>query len=334
MQLDRTEIVIRQRTALELFDLSVLVLKQHAGMILLTCAVLGVPLLALDVFAIHWMMGEEAYLVAEQLPSPEFAMRGRYISHLILLFVMQFPIISLPVTVYLGNQIFFEKISLRSLLIRLAPIAWRSLLVLGVVRLGLVGLFMEYFVERSVTFDLAMEFWLLFVVSLIGLILRACYPFAPEIFGLELCKLRTKSKDEITYAQRSRGLHRQLLSEHFMRFIAAGFFSVLLSLMLLGTVLFFQGTFLGDWQWNRWYDFLILPLVIWLVGTYIAVFRFLSYIDTRIRLEGWEIELRLRAEALRLMEPNRVNAGTNISDSSETSAESRLVESSAGKVIS
>jgi hypothetical protein len=31
-----------------------------------------------------------------------------------------------------------------------------------------------------------------------------------------------------------------------------------------------------------------------------AVFRFLNYLDSRIRLEGWEIELRLRAEAERL----------------------------------
>ncbi len=36
-------------------------------------------------------------------------------------------------------------------------------------------------------------------------------------------------------------------------------------------------------------------LPIWLVVAFFAVVRFLTYIDQRIRLEGWEVELRLRA---------------------------------------
>jgi hypothetical protein len=43
-----------------------------------------------------------------------------------------------------------------------------------------------------------------------------------------------------------------------------------------------------------------LPLSAWLVAGYLAVVRFLQYLDLRIRREGWEIELQLRAEAARL----------------------------------
>ena len=39
----------------------------------------------------------------------------------------------------------------------------------------------------------------------------------------------------------------------------------------------------------------LFQLPIWLVTAFFAVARFLTYIDQRIRLEGWEVELRLRA---------------------------------------
>jgi hypothetical protein len=45
-------------------------------------------------------------------------------------------------------------------------------------------------------------------------------------------------------------------------------------------------------------------LPIWLVVAYFAVVRFLIYIDQRIRLEGWEVELRLR-EVGEAMEESR-----------------------------
>ena len=44
------------------------------------------------------------------------------------------------------------------------------------------------------------------------------------------------------------------------------------------------------------------PLSMWATATFLAVVRFLSYLDVRIRQEGWEVELRLRAEGARLME--------------------------------
>ena len=42
------------------------------------------------------------------------------------------------------------------------------------------------------------------------------------------------------------------------------------------------------------------PLSLWLVAGFLAVVRFLSYLDIRIRQEGWAVELRIRAEATRL----------------------------------
>jgi hypothetical protein len=42
------------------------------------------------------------------------------------------------------------------------------------------------------------------------------------------------------------------------------------------------------------------PLTIWIVIGFFAVVRFLCYLDLRIRREGWEVELAMRAEEARL----------------------------------
>ena len=40
---------------------------------------------------------------------------------------------------------------------------------------------------------------------------------------------------------------------------------------------------------------LLFQTGVWIAIAFFAVVRFLSYIDRRIRLEGWEIELRLKS---------------------------------------
>jgi len=45
---------------------------------------------------------------------------------------------------------------------------------------------------------------------------------------------------------------------------------------------------------------LALQGVLWTVVVYFTVARFLSYLDQRIRNEGWEVELFLRAQRERL----------------------------------
>lgn len=52
--------------------------------------------------------------------------------------------------------------------------------------------------------------------------------------------------------------------------------------------LFFEGVFEIDWQ---------IQTAFWLVIVFLTVFRFVSYLDCRIRREGWDVELKLRALA-------------------------------------
>lgn len=92
----------------------------------------------------------------------------------------------------------------------------------------------------------------------------------------------------------------------------------ILGLMALDTCLLAVGTWLGTafldafgaaWQ-GRPVHWLpdpargILPLVLswhgqlafWVTGGFLTVFRFFTYLDARIRREGWDVELRLRAD--------------------------------------
>ncbi|MEO8269009.1 MAG: DUF4129 domain-containing protein [Aureliella sp.] len=303
MQLDRTEIVVRARSALELFDLSLQVLKRHGWEIAVTSALFGVPLLVLDGLATAWILNEDTLLVAEQIDSPLELMRWRHFWHVTTLFLLQFPLISLPTTVYLGNRIFYQDIPLRTLMGRLWPIAGRCLLILGVLRLGLVGPVLELFIDRQQPFDFTFELWFFVIAAGAALFTRALRPFAPEILGLELCPLRSSAAGTISYRVRSRALHRYTSSENIPRFLGATFFGTLLFFMLIAAQMFVIGAISGHWSWNAWFDFVGLPLSLWAIGLFLSVFRYLSYVDNRIRLEGWEIENRLKAEAARLEQP-------------------------------
>ena len=108
MQLDRTEIVIRQRTPLEIMDLSLLVLRRHFFQLIAASAALSFPVLAIDVWLCHWMVTESGLLAAEGLFTPETTASWRFVCHLIALYVVQFPLVSLPLTILLGAAMFFE----------------------------------------------------------------------------------------------------------------------------------------------------------------------------------------------------------------------------------
>lgn len=51
-----------------------------------------------------------------------------------------------------------------------------------------------------------------------------------------------------------------------------------------------------DWTLASYYWIISL----WLTAGFVAIFRFLSYIDIRIRQEGWALELKMKAEGQKL----------------------------------
>lgn len=302
MQLDRTEIEIRQRTALELLDLSLRVLNRHWARLVLTGALIGLPLLAFDLILIGWMISEESILIADGQIDPMTAVGSRYLAHLVVLFCSQLPLMYFPVTLLLGDQVFYRPLTIRALLVQMRKLWMPMIGILGLLRLGLVPLLMEPLVDRSVEFDAMIEVLILFVFFPLALFTRVFWPYAPEIIGLERCPFRSRQAGMITYAARRRMLHGSMVAENLAYFIQTVLFGGLLTAMLMGSVLFLQAMLTGSWQLNWGMYLIAFPACLWLVGIFMSVFRFLTYIDTRIRLEGWEIDLIMRAEGLRLME--------------------------------
>jgi hypothetical protein len=79
--------------------------------------------------------------------------------------------------------------------------------------------------------------------------------------------------------------------------------------MLVGGMLIaiFMLALWGCTQWlsemaelDRFTYAVFFQLAVWTTVGFFTVVRFLSYLDLRIRREGWEVELKMRAEAARL----------------------------------
>ncbi|GIX00681.1 MAG: hypothetical protein KatS3mg111_4013 [Pirellulaceae bacterium] len=300
MQLDRTEITIRQRSTSELFDLTLVVFRRHARRILVSAILFGGPIMLAIVASTSWMLDSESLLAAESAGAPVRVTRWRHAMHVLLVWYLVFPMASLPITLLLGKLIFLEQITTGQLLRALARSARRWLLVLGGMRLGLIGWLILLFLPRFDPFANPQELMLFFLLLPTVMLIRSVRPFAPEILVLEECPLRARQAWEIPYRRRVRSLHRFATGDNIGRGALLGVVLTLLGLSLAGNAMFVQGSATGNWSWNAWWDHVIVPGLFWLLGIYAAVFRFVAYLDTRIRTEGWEVELRMRAEAQRL----------------------------------
>ena len=77
----------------------------------------------------------------------------------------------------------------------------------------------------------------------------------------------------------------------------------------LGAGRLFKAVLVEEMTWDfpdaRVFNGLIFQIPIWLGVSYLGVVRFLTYIDQRIRLEGWEIKLRLHAAGEALAEDRK-----------------------------
>jgi|694.fasta_scaffold00030_82 hypothetical protein len=320
MQLDRTEIEIRQRSALELLDLSLRVFNRHWARLILAGALQGLPMMVLNLSLIGWMLSDESILIADGQIDPMTAVGSRYLAHLIVLFCSQLPLMFLPVTLLLGAQVFYQPLTTGQLLAQVRRLWIPVIGILGFLRLGLVPLLMEPLVDRSVEFDATTEVLTLFVFFPLALFTRTFWPYAPEIIVLERCPLRSKQVGTVNYSARRQMLHGSMVAENLVYFLQAALFGGLLVAMLMGSTLFVQAMLTGSWQLNWGMYVIAFPACLWLVGIFMSVFRFLTYIDTRIRLEGWEIDLIMRAEGQRLLDTMQPTSGRQLSTEGASTA--------------
>ena len=130
-------------------------------------------------------------------------------------------------------------------------------------------------------------------------ILRSSRPFMPEILLLEQCPIRSDSESVITMARRSKSLHSPVASDLAGRFFAVSTILAWSALSVFYTTYWARGLILSHWEIDPFVFLFILPASLWAVAGLSVIVRLLGYLDTRIRLEGWEVELAIRAEAMR-----------------------------------
>ena len=262
MKLDHHQIVIRERGCLELLDLSLRVLRSQAGPLLVALLAGVGPLVVLNA----WLLDRTAAVPAGSGPPWKFLI-------LMLLAVLwELPLATAPATLCLGRALFNQPLPARQIAREFA----QSLPQLIFYQVLLRGLLMATVAASFVPF----------VVN----------PYLNEVILLERNPFRAAGAPSISTGQRSSMLHRGQGGEFFFRWI----FNLVIGLVLVaafwGALAAAAQCLLDEQDWTSPFYTCLYPATLWMVAAYFTVVRFLSYLDLRIRREGWEVELLMRAE--------------------------------------
>lgn len=287
MRLDNTHIAIRERGIRELFDLALVVTRHWAGPLGMALAIGAVPLAVLN----HLLLA--GVLTA----SPLEADWASYTTCMALLVFFEAPLATSLVTVFLGQAMFTERPSLvqaaRDLIPRAGQLNWYGLVVRGVLPAWFVLLVVTH--PSNPEGGVGLLIMLSFYVGLV----RGLRPFLFEVILLERNPWRGRDGG-LTTARRSKALHQASSGELFGHFVLSVTLAAVMTLGLWLTLWYLRAHLTNHVDFADTMFIYLLPLSMWLVAGYLSVVRFLSYLDLRIRHEGWEVELRMRAEGAQL----------------------------------
>jgi len=297
MQLDQTHVTIRARTLSEIGDLAMVLIRSYPLAISVGFVVGALPWAILNMFILASIPINE-YSIASYDEDMETNLWSYQFLMAILVFV-QIPAAGVLTTVYIGQAIFESRPTWRSVFHETRITFLRWFWSLGVVRGPVpVMLFVALFWEQDY-FNELLFVWLI-TLTIIVLLLRSNRPFMPEILLLERCPLRSKKGSlVITANQRSKALHRPVAGELFGRFLAMTILLTAMAMLGFYSLLWARGILFGMWEWDAIVYVVLYPIALWAAGALSVLIRFLSYLDTRIRLEGWEVQLAVLAETTR-----------------------------------
>jgi hypothetical protein len=297
VQLDRTQIVIRARSMTEIGDLAMMVIHRFPAATIFGSLLGALPWAIANALLIGWIPIRE---FAESLQDYQTQFEiSRYTFLMIALVTLQAPIAGALTTIWVGRAVFEPRVSLRAAWQDLKRSGWRLVWTLGVIR-GPLPLMMilasgwgqPFNWVREVLLPLGFLMWAGFI--------RGRRPFLPEILLLERCPLRSRDPGTITLRRRNAALHDPLTSELIGRFMLVSLTLTAIGLGFYYAIVWFRGVMFGHWEASPLVQLVLFPLALWAVAGLSVLVRFLSYLDSRIRLEGWEVDLAVRAEAERL----------------------------------
>lgn len=289
MRFDKTFIAIRERGVLEIFDLALHVIVDHFKPLFWLLLIGSLPWILLDYFLVGW-------ITTDGIADPSL-----YYWIMLLLIVSQAHIGTTFMTRYLGQAMFEGRPSVGATVKEVLfgtsfYFYWSH----GILRcaLPILGLCLTL---RAGGIEWMVMVAALFMPGLVllGLTVRAFRPFASEILLLERTPIRSKDPTRIHFSKRSGALHGSA-SDLFGRMVVATTFAIPLAFScfalfaVVDTMLNIQANLENTFYPLYWI------VALWIVSGFLCVVRFLSYIDIRIRQEGWAVELKMRAEGQRL----------------------------------
>lgn len=290
---DNIQIKIRERSFLDLMDLGLQVFRAHLPRFLLAFACGAVPLQLLnhfwlrDLVAVNFREGEITATETWQLIG--------FILCVAQMVFIESQLAGIVATKYLGLVLFQEEPRILPVLRQVGRTGWRLLWCQGLTRGVIVaGVLAAWSQSSNWSF-----IWLGSLTCLIVLI-RALRPFLNEIVLLENNPLLATKAHSLTIGRRSYRLHAPSSGMLIGRWFCSAIIGIALSISVAGLFLFVSGVMFQQWFPGPFVIQIGVPLAMWIVAAYLTVVRFLNYLDLRIRDEGWEVELRMRAEAARL----------------------------------
>ena len=100
MQLDKTRVAIRERNFIDILDLALAGLREHAGPLSLAWLAGVVPVSLFN----HWLLSDSFVQGAF-----DYSDLPRYLFVLLLLICWELPLAMAPITLYLGQALFVER---------------------------------------------------------------------------------------------------------------------------------------------------------------------------------------------------------------------------------
>jgi len=294
MQLDVTRITIRERGIFDLLDLGLRVMWVYAGPLLVAAALGMLPLMLLNTWLLSGVVPDPTqYDMNDWYSESEYEKDVfLYNYYMLLLVTFEIPLATAPISLYLGRAVFEERPSFRSL--------WENYWEM------FAQLFFSRVVLRSLWLApaflvlLADEPGLAFLGMLVLPLPFLIRPYTTEVILLERNPFSSRQPNSVSTSRRSAMLHANSFGDLFGRWfvvlLVAGVWILCLWLAVNQGVKLLTGESPSEYVDYVW----LLPGVMWFVIGYCAVVRFLSYLDLRIRREGWEVELRMRAEGNRI----------------------------------
>ena len=269
MHWERSLVAIRERRFLSIMDLALHVVRENVPGVLGWTLAGVVPLGLLN----HWVLAPA--LTLGTVDPDEFL----FFDALVYAWLVSWeaPLATAGLTLYLGQRMFRARVDHGRIVRQWCGSIPQLLLLQGIVRGALHLVCIAFFVP----------YWF--------------WPYLNEVVLLERNPLVRFSQGPNTL-RRTMQLHGRWIGDLILRWLMALTTGTALALSLVLSFHTLAAMALTRQVEPWWTLHVFWPAALWTVVAFMTVVRFLSYLDLRIRHEGWEVELRLKSEALKLIQ--------------------------------